>query len=106
MNLNFALKGKCHEMDIFVEGPNILISTFCVCAGGFLGLSKAFAFQVDLNLTGRTILHLLHVPEKSWYSTLPTNTSKAYRLDTLFVGLRTPHCSTHILNCIFVKHRF
>jgi hypothetical protein len=44
MNLNFARKGKRHEMDIFVESLNILISTFCVCAGGFLGLSKAFRY--------------------------------------------------------------
>jgi hypothetical protein len=26
----------------FVEGLSILISTFCVCADGFYGLSKAF----------------------------------------------------------------
>jgi hypothetical protein len=36
------LKGQFHEMDIFFEGLNILISTSCVCADGFQGLSKAF----------------------------------------------------------------
>ncbi len=29
------LKGQIHEMDIFLEGLNILISTFCVFADGF-----------------------------------------------------------------------
>jgi hypothetical protein len=29
------LKGQCHEMDLFFQGLNILISTFCVCADGF-----------------------------------------------------------------------
>ncbi len=37
-------KGKCHEMDIFFEGLNILISTYCVCADFFQGFSKAFRF--------------------------------------------------------------
>jgi hypothetical protein len=27
------LKGQCHEMFLFIEGLNILISTFCVAAG-------------------------------------------------------------------------
>jgi hypothetical protein len=36
------LKGQCHEMDIFVGGLNILISTFCECSDGFQGLAKAF----------------------------------------------------------------
>ncbi len=31
-------------MDIFLEGLNIFISTFCVCADGFQGLSKAFHY--------------------------------------------------------------
>jgi hypothetical protein len=30
-------------MDIFLGSLNILISTFCLCADGFQGLSKAFA---------------------------------------------------------------
>jgi hypothetical protein len=42
------LKGQCHEMDIFFEGLNILISTFCVCADGFQGLSKAFHYPIQL----------------------------------------------------------
>ncbi len=36
------LEGQCHEMDIFVGGLNILISTFCECSDGFQGLAKAF----------------------------------------------------------------
>jgi hypothetical protein len=27
-----VLKGLCHEMDIFVEGPENDISTYCMCA--------------------------------------------------------------------------
>jgi hypothetical protein len=42
------LKGQCHEMDIYFEALNILISTFCVCADGFQGLSKAFHYPVQL----------------------------------------------------------
>jgi hypothetical protein len=38
-----ALKGQCQEMDLF-EGQNNLISTFCVCADGFQGISKAFHY--------------------------------------------------------------
>ncbi len=38
------LQWKCHELDIFVEGLNILICTFCVCPEGFKGLSKAFQY--------------------------------------------------------------
>jgi hypothetical protein len=33
---------------IFFEGLNILISSFCVCADGFLGLSRAFPFPIHL----------------------------------------------------------
>jgi hypothetical protein len=44
---------------------------------------KSFSLS-RLILTGLTILYLSDVPEKSWYSTLPTKNSKAYRLDTLF----------------------
>ena len=43
-----TLKGQCHEMDIFFECLNILISTFCVCADGFQGLSKGFHYPIQL----------------------------------------------------------
>ncbi len=42
------LKEQCHEMDMFFKGLNILISTFCVCADGFQGLSKAFHYHIQL----------------------------------------------------------
>ncbi len=32
----------------FFEGINILISTFCVCADGFQGISKAFHYPIPL----------------------------------------------------------
>jgi hypothetical protein len=35
-------KGSVSQEDIFFEGLNILISTFCVYADGFQGISKAF----------------------------------------------------------------
>jgi hypothetical protein len=35
-------------MDIFLEGLNILFSTFCVCADGFQSLSKAFHYPIQL----------------------------------------------------------
>ncbi len=40
----------CHEMDIFFEGLNILISTltFCVCADGLQGLSRSFHYSIQL----------------------------------------------------------
>jgi hypothetical protein len=41
------LKGQCHEMDIFFS-LNILISTFCVSAYGFQGLSKDFHFSIKI----------------------------------------------------------
>ncbi len=41
MAILLVLKGQCHETDIFIEGFNILSSTFRVCADGFQGLSKA-----------------------------------------------------------------
>ncbi len=37
-----SLKVQCHEMDIFFNGLNILISTFRVCADGFQGFSKVY----------------------------------------------------------------
>jgi hypothetical protein len=44
----YTLKGQCHEMDIFLEGLNILISAFYVCADGFQCISKAFHYPVQL----------------------------------------------------------
>jgi hypothetical protein len=35
-----------HEMDIFFEGLNILIRTFCVCADSFQDLSNAFYYPI------------------------------------------------------------
>jgi hypothetical protein len=43
-----VLKEECDEMDIFFEGLSILISTFCVCADGFQGLSIAFHYPIQL----------------------------------------------------------
>jgi hypothetical protein len=40
LNIDFSLKGQRHEMDIFFNVLNILISTFCVFVDGFQGLSK------------------------------------------------------------------
>jgi hypothetical protein len=40
-----ALKGQCHEMDIFL-GSKMLISSFCVSTDGFQGLSKAFNYSL------------------------------------------------------------
>ncbi len=90
MNLNLALKR--HEMDIFVEGLNILISTYFLShvLMVFEVYQKLFAIQ----------LYLSDVPEKSWYSTLPTNNSKAYRLDTLFSWLE----NTSLFNTYIVLY--
>ncbi len=41
-------KGKCHEIDIFVEDLNSLVSTFGACPDGFQGLSKAFPYSTKL----------------------------------------------------------
>ncbi len=38
--IRLCLKGQCHKMDIFLEGLNILISTICVCADCFQGLTS------------------------------------------------------------------
>ncbi len=43
-----SFKGQFHVMDIFFEGRNILIRTFCVSADGFQGLSKAFNCPIQL----------------------------------------------------------
>jgi hypothetical protein len=42
------LYGQCHVMDILFEGLNILMSTFCVCAGRFQGHSNAFHYPIQL----------------------------------------------------------
>jgi hypothetical protein len=34
----------------FFEGINIFISTFCVCANGFQGLSTAFRYPIQFSL--------------------------------------------------------
>jgi hypothetical protein len=34
-------------MDISHEGPNILISTLCVCTDGFQGFKKAFHYSTQ-----------------------------------------------------------
>ncbi len=44
----FSLKGQCHEMDIFFNDLNILISTFCVFVDGFQGLATAFSYPLQL----------------------------------------------------------
>jgi hypothetical protein len=44
---SISLKGQCHEMEIFFEGLNILIGTFCVCSDGFV-LIKAFHYTIQL----------------------------------------------------------
>jgi hypothetical protein len=49
--LHITLKGTVSRDGYFSEGLlNILISIFCVCAGGFQGLSKAFHYQVKFYL--------------------------------------------------------
>ncbi len=42
------VKGTGPRDGYFFESLNILISTFCVCADGFQGLSKAFHYPVQL----------------------------------------------------------
>jgi hypothetical protein len=42
------LKGTVSRDGYFFDGLNILISTFCVCADGYQGLSKAFHYPVQL----------------------------------------------------------
>jgi hypothetical protein len=37
--VTLLLMGQCHEMDIFAEGLNVLISTLCI---GMLLVSKVF----------------------------------------------------------------
>jgi hypothetical protein len=51
LTIESNLKGRCHEIDIFVEGLNILISTFCVLDDGFQDLSIAFHYPVVQLLT-------------------------------------------------------
>ena len=42
------VKGTVSRDGYFFEGLSILISTFCVCADGFQGLSKAFHYPIEL----------------------------------------------------------
>ncbi len=42
------LKGTVSGDEYFLESLNILIITFCVCADGFKGLSKALHFSLQL----------------------------------------------------------
>ncbi len=46
--IRHLLKEQCHAMEIFFEGLNILISTFCVCADDFQDLPKAFNYPVSI----------------------------------------------------------
>jgi hypothetical protein len=46
--LKLRLKGTVSRVGYLFEGLNILISTVCVCADGFQGLSKAFHYPVQL----------------------------------------------------------
>ncbi len=46
--LNSDFKGTVSGDGYFFEGLNILISTFCVCADRFQGLSKAFHCPIQL----------------------------------------------------------
>ncbi len=43
-----SFKGTVSGYGYFFEGLNILISTFCVCADCFQGLSKAFHYAIQL----------------------------------------------------------
>ncbi len=45
--IRLCLKGQCYKMDIFVEVINILISTICVCADGFQGLTTSFHYPTQ-----------------------------------------------------------
>jgi hypothetical protein len=54
-----SFKGQWHEMNSFFEGLNILISTFCVCADGFQGLSKAFHYLTQILTFCCAVLNLL-----------------------------------------------
>jgi hypothetical protein len=42
------IKGTVSRDGNFFEVLNILISTFCVCANGFQGLSKIFHYPIQL----------------------------------------------------------
>ncbi len=69
----YWLKVQCHEVDICFEGLKILISTFCVCANGFQGLSKAFHCPLQF-------LPFLFASLKSPRSTVPLT-------DNILLGL-------------------
>ncbi len=62
------LKGQYHEMYIFVEGLNILIGTFCVCADGFQGLSKAFHYPVQLLAFYLILWNYLQIFENAYWN--------------------------------------
>ncbi len=49
---------QCHQVDIFLDDLNNLISTFCVCSDGFQGLSKAFHYSVQILLLRNCLLIL------------------------------------------------
>ncbi len=38
----FLLKEQCHKMDIYLEGPNIIVNTFFVCADSFMFFESFF----------------------------------------------------------------
>ncbi len=52
---------------IFLEGLNVLISTLCVCADGFLGLAKAFHCPIQLLTFRFAFLKLQKFWNAYWY---------------------------------------
>jgi hypothetical protein len=48
----------CHEIDIFFEGLNIVIRTFCECADGFQALSKVFHYSIVFRIRIRIRMFL------------------------------------------------
>jgi hypothetical protein len=72
------LKGQCHEMDIFFESLNILISAFCVCTDGFQGLSKAFHCPIMLLIFYLLLRNYLPNTRLSEYSSLCRETLTKY----------------------------
>jgi hypothetical protein len=62
---------QCHEMNIFFKGLNILISTFCVCADGFEGLSKSLSLLNRINFLFSSLKLLINF--KNAYLNLPQN---------------------------------
>jgi hypothetical protein len=83
-------------MDNFFKGLNISISTFCVCADGFQGLSKAFHYSLQTStsyLLLRNYLQILKIITKTllcdWLmfsnASLPLAAGKM-RKNKLFLG--------------------